>query len=531
MPQRVVANLRALGHTVDVDDRLLAAAARYFSRLAAAEGLPSGRPQPYDEAFTRHQLAGGVLTTLRRQLAELGLEDRFGAVIEEVTQVRAELGYPIMVTPFPQMVMGQALANVLAGSRYEMVPDQVIRYVLGSFGKPTAPVEPWVLDTIMDRPRARELAAEPPPLAVAELRRRLPHGISDEELLLRFGMPAEEVDAMLAARPAARHYTPEVQPVLRLLRELGSRPPVSRLVVDKPGFRLTLSSSGPGLLVTNVVVRERLAGARGFVFDMDGTLVLGDRTSNGLRPLPGALEITRWAVRRGRPYVVFTNGTNRTPAAYAQVMRELGFPLPDEAMLTPASSAVRVLLRDGHRRVMLLGGPALAGPLRSAGLDVVAPVAGEAADAVLAGWFPEFTMPALEAACQAVWDGAELYSCSQTPFFAVAGGRALGTSRAISAMIRSLTGCGLRVVGKPSLDALRTAADRLGIPAARLAVVGDDPHLEVPMAHRGRALAIAVGTGLGLTASYDGLPLSRRPHLQVRGVDELLEMLGDADAS
>ena len=72
--------------------------------------------------------------------------------------------------------------------------------------------------------------------------------LRDEELLLRFGMPADEVDAMLAARPAARHYTPEVQPVLRLLRELGSRPPVSRLVVDKPGFRLSLSSAGsPGV--------------------------------------------------------------------------------------------------------------------------------------------------------------------------------------------------------------------------------------------------------------------------------------------
>src|SRR5690349_10936286 len=245
---------------------------------------------------------------------------------------------------------------------------------------------------------------------------------------------------------------------------------------------------------------------------MDGTLVLGDRTSNGLRPLPGALEITRWAAQRGRPFVVFTNGTNRTPAAYARIMRELGFPLPDEAMLTPASSAVRVLLRAGHQRVMLLGGPGLAEPLREAGLDVVAPAAGASADAVLAGWFPEFTMPALEAACQAVWDGAELYSCSQTPFFAVAGGRALGTSRAISAMIRSL-------------DALRTAAERLGFPAAQLAVVGDDPYLEVPMALRGRALGIAVGTGLGGSVSYDGLPLSRRPHLQVRGVDELLEML------
>jgi oxaloacetate decarboxylase (Na+ extruding) subunit alpha len=167
-------------------------------------------------------------------------------VLGEVTKVRAELGYPIMVTPFPQMVMGQALSNVIGGVRYEVVPDQVIRYVLGSFGKPTAPVEPWVLDRVLDRPRARELAAEPPPLSVAELRRRLPRGTSDEELLLRFAMPAAEVDAMLATAPAARHYTPEVQPVLRLLAELRSRPPVRQLVVDKPGFRLALSGQGDG---------------------------------------------------------------------------------------------------------------------------------------------------------------------------------------------------------------------------------------------------------------------------------------------
>jgi oxaloacetate decarboxylase alpha subunit len=244
--ERTVANLREAGHTVDVDDRLLSLVARYFDRLASAESLPAGRPRAYDAAFTRHQLAGGVLTTLRRQLSELGLEGRFGAVLEEVSRVRAELGYPIMVTPFPQMVMGQALSNVLQGTRYSVVPDQVIRYVLGSFGRPTAPVEPWVLDRILDRPRARELAAEPPPESVAELRARLPRGISDEELLLRFAMPAGEVDAMLAAAPAARHYHPEVQPVLRLLRSLGSRPPVSRLVVDKPGFRLSLSGRRDG---------------------------------------------------------------------------------------------------------------------------------------------------------------------------------------------------------------------------------------------------------------------------------------------
>ena len=130
-----------------------------------------------------HQLAGGVMSTTRRQLAELGLADRFGALMAEIAQVRAELGYPIMVTPYPQMVIGQALANLLsaqAGERraYDNVPDQVIRYALGTFGKPTAPVEPWVLDKVLGRPRAAELADEPPPLTVAELRQRF--GAADQ---------------------------------------------------------------------------------------------------------------------------------------------------------------------------------------------------------------------------------------------------------------------------------------------------------------------------------------------------------------
>jgi ribonucleotide monophosphatase NagD (HAD superfamily) len=147
-------------------------------------------------------------------------------------------------------------------------------------------------------------------------------------------------------------------------------------------------------------------------------------------------------------------------------------------------------------------------------------------EAVLVGWYPEFTMPALEAAVHAVWGGAALYSASQTPFFAAAGGRALGTSRAISAMITSLTGCRLTVTGKPSLEALRAAAARLGgVPLSSLAVVGDDPLLEVPMALRGKALAIAVDTGLAGADAYDHLPEAKRPHLHVRGVAELLSLV------
>jgi len=241
--QRTVANLREMGHTVDVDDRALELACRFFDRHAAAEELPVGRPQDFDAAFLHHQIAGGVLTTTRRQLREIGMEDRFESLIEEVGRVRAELGHPIMVTPFPQMVVSQAMFNLMAssamGERYANVPDQVIRYAQGTFGRPTAPIQPDVLDRILDRPRARELAAEPPPPDPAELRRRFP-GVSDEELLLRAHMPAEQVDAMVAAGPAAGHYNPSLAPVLSLLDELGSRPSVHDLAVAKPGFSLAV---------------------------------------------------------------------------------------------------------------------------------------------------------------------------------------------------------------------------------------------------------------------------------------------------
>jgi len=237
---RMVANLREAGHNVDIDDKVLARLADYWWRLARAEGLPPGTPQSFDASFLRHQIAGGVMTTTRRQLEELKLGHRFADVIAETERVRDDLGSPIMVTPFPQMVMSQALFNVIGAGRYAQVSDQVVRYVLGKFGRPTKPVRPEVQAAILDRPRARELEAEPTFPALGDLRKRFGVHLNEEEFLLRAVMPADQVDAMRAAGRSRATYTPEAAPLLSLLRQLAARPAARDIVVERPGLRLAL---------------------------------------------------------------------------------------------------------------------------------------------------------------------------------------------------------------------------------------------------------------------------------------------------
>lgn len=245
--QRVVANLSALGHTVHVDLEALREVADYFTRLAEAEGLPVGAPQGFDAAYRHHQLPGGTIGTMRRHLAESRLSHMEGAVIEELGRVREELGWPIVMTPFAQMVITQAVMNVTGKERYGVIPDEVIRYALGRFGKPNVPIAPHVMERIRSLPRTRELEAEPPMVPVAQLRQRVGPRLSDEEFLLRATMPAGQVDAMRRAGPAPRHYDPMAKPVLALLRKLAERRDLTQVSVHKAGFRLELRRNVPSL--------------------------------------------------------------------------------------------------------------------------------------------------------------------------------------------------------------------------------------------------------------------------------------------
>ena len=239
---RMISNLKAMGHSVDIDEDAAREVAEYFTALAEAEGLPTGRPMHFDAAYLRHQLPGGMVGTMRRHLADHGVPELEGAVIEEMGRVREELGWPIVMTPFAQMLQTQAVLNVTGSERYGVIPDEIIRYALGRFGRPNVPIKPEVMDRIMANPRTRELQAEPGMAELSDLRRRIGSTLSDEEFLLRATMPAGLVDAMQAAGPAPRDYDPAKVPVMSLLREVLRRSDIDGLTIEKEGFRLELEA-------------------------------------------------------------------------------------------------------------------------------------------------------------------------------------------------------------------------------------------------------------------------------------------------
>ncbi len=265
-------------------------------------------------------------------------------------------------------------------------------------------------------------------------------------------------------------------------------------------------------------IQDRIRHARGFIFDMDGTIALGDAASGGHVALPGAVAFLGKLRALGIPFRVFTNGTAKPPAAYAASLRNAGFDLADHEMMTPSSSAAIWFEKQGIRRVRVLGNAGVAAPLKDRGIEVVGASDEGDVEAVYTGWFREFTFPDLEAACQSVWDGATLTTASHVPFFATATGRGIGSSFAINKMIAAMTGKQAKVLGKPSRIAFDAAVAAMGLPraAARdIVVFGDDPALEMRMARGAGAVGVGLTTGLMKREALATLPESQQPHLLI----------------
>jgi oxaloacetate decarboxylase alpha subunit len=223
-----VRNIRRDGFDVPVDLAPVEDVAERLRYIAKRENKPVGSIVEYDAFHYEHQMPGGMISNLKSQLTPLGLADRLPEVLEEAARVRCELGYPIIVSPFAQFVMTQAVLNVVGKERYATVPDEVRKYVLGHYGKIAGPIEPNLFDRITKgaAPTTERPGDHLAP-GIPKIRRERGPFASDDDLLLAAFYPDREVKALKAAGPIDTDYPLASTPLVTLLKEVALRRDIS----------------------------------------------------------------------------------------------------------------------------------------------------------------------------------------------------------------------------------------------------------------------------------------------------------------
>jgi oxaloacetate decarboxylase alpha subunit len=147
--ESIVRILQETPRDTGLDLNLLAEISAYFTEARKHYGKFESGLTGVDVRVLQFQIPGGMLSNLVSQLREQKAEDRYEEVLKEVPRVRAELGYPPLVTPSSQIVGTQATLNVILGERYKVIPEEVKNYVKGMYGRPPAPIDPEVKKQVL----------------------------------------------------------------------------------------------------------------------------------------------------------------------------------------------------------------------------------------------------------------------------------------------------------------------------------------------------------------------------------------------
>ena len=186
--------LRQLGYEVDLNDDCTKAMADYFKGVRdefIADGTLMPKAMATDTQCLTYQVPGGMLSNLLSQLKQMNALDKFDEALAETPKVRADMGYPPLVTPTSQMVGVQAVRNVLDGERYKTVSKEIKAYCRGEYGTTPAPINAEIQAQILggEKPLDGRYADTLAPI-VEPTREKL-QGIarSDEDVLSYIAFP------------------------------------------------------------------------------------------------------------------------------------------------------------------------------------------------------------------------------------------------------------------------------------------------------------------------------------------------------
>ncbi|MGG5315300.1 oxaloacetate decarboxylase subunit alpha [Enterococcus sp. AZ072] len=178
--------------------------ANYFNPIRDRfrdEGILNPKVKDIEPKTLIYQVPGGMLSNLLSQLTEQGMQDKYEEVLSEVPKVRADLGYPPLVTPLSQMVGTQALMNVISQERYKLVPSEIKDYVRGLYGRPPAPINPTIQEKIIGDEAV--ITARPADLIAPQLpafREEIKEYAKSEEDVLMYALFPQQAKDFLGRR-------------------------------------------------------------------------------------------------------------------------------------------------------------------------------------------------------------------------------------------------------------------------------------------------------------------------------------------
>ncbi|MBC9706752.1 MAG: oxaloacetate decarboxylase subunit alpha [Enterococcus sp.] len=202
--ESVAMTLAEMGFDTGLDMDKVAQIAEHFNPVRdrfREEGLLNPKVKDIEPKTLIYQVPGGMLSNLLSQLTEQGLQDKYEDVLAEVPKVRADLGYPPLVTPLSQMVGTQALMNVISGERYKLVPSEIKDYVRGLYGKAPVPISEEIKELIIGQEavvtvRPADLIAPQLP----EFRKEIAEYAKTEEDVLMYALFPKQAKDFLGRR-------------------------------------------------------------------------------------------------------------------------------------------------------------------------------------------------------------------------------------------------------------------------------------------------------------------------------------------
>lgn len=261
--ESMVAALRGTEHDSGLDLQKLQEIAQYFWEVRK-------KYHQFESEFTRedvgvlvNQVPGGMMSNLANQLREQGALNRINEVFTEIPAVRADLGYPPLVTPTSQIVGTQAVMNILAGDRYKTITNEVKRYLLGHYGAAPGKVNEELRHLAVGNEEVIDVRpADLLPQELKKLREQIGELAKSEEDVLTFAMFPDIGRTFLEQRAAGTLQPEPLMPFERRQNKESSTGTVpTEFSIDVHGETYQVAITGVGI---------KGAGKRHFYLTLDG---------------------------------------------------------------------------------------------------------------------------------------------------------------------------------------------------------------------------------------------------------------------